>query len=66
MVLETCFRNLLVYELYRTNYTTLGIRSVHRSVFAKNYKLTLKEYENNYERQFTFKQNIGDTYIKIS
>jgi len=45
MVLKTCFRVLLVYELYRTNYITLRVLMVYRSVFVKNYTLTLKVYK---------------------
>jgi len=69
MVLKICFRFLSVYELYRTNCITLGLLTVYRSVFVKNSTLTvktLKVYENNHERRVLFKQNIQDTYIKIS
>jgi len=66
MVLKTFFRILSVYRLYRTNYITLGVIIVYRSVFFKNYTMTLKAYENNHEGGVLFKQKIQDTYIKIS
>jgi hypothetical protein len=66
MILKTCFRVLLVHKLYSTNYITLGVLIVYRSVFVKNYTLTLKVYKNNYERRVLSKQKIKDTYVKIS
>jgi len=48
------------------NYIIFGVVIVYRSVFARNYTLTLKVYENNHECRVLFTQKIQDTYIKIS